>query len=128
VFGVCQPFHAAAKKLLLRRPDRYSQVPLVVRKLAPVIAPPARQIRKSPVLVALFGRPRAYATAGDRAEAKAAYSGFLTLWKDAAPGIPILQQTRKEFAMLPAASRFEPRKKELKLLLLRVASAGRTLG
>jgi len=47
---------------------------------------------------------RAYAMAGDPAKARTAYSDFLTLWKDADPGIPILQQARREFAALPAPS------------------------
>jgi len=44
---------------------------------------------------------RAYAMAGDHARAKAAYSDFLNLWKDADPDIPVLRQARKEFAALP---------------------------
>jgi tetratricopeptide (TPR) repeat protein len=37
---------------------------------------------------------------GDTAKAKAAYQDFLTLWKDADPGIPILQQAKAEYAKL----------------------------
>jgi tetratricopeptide (TPR) repeat protein len=43
---------------------------------------------------------RAYAMQGDTAEAKAAYQGFLTLWKDADPDIPILKQAKAEYAKL----------------------------
>jgi tetratricopeptide (TPR) repeat protein len=43
---------------------------------------------------------RAYAMAGDTAKAKAAYQSFLTLWKDADPGIPILLQAKAEYARL----------------------------
>lgn len=43
---------------------------------------------------------RAFAMAGDRAKAKAAYQDFLTLWKDADSGIPILKQAKAEFANL----------------------------
>jgi len=43
---------------------------------------------------------RAYAMAGDRAKAKAAYQDFLTLWKDADPDIPIYQQAKAEYAKL----------------------------
>jgi tetratricopeptide (TPR) repeat protein len=43
---------------------------------------------------------RAYAMAGDAAKAKAAYDEFLTLWKDADPGIPVLEQARAEYAKL----------------------------
>ncbi len=43
---------------------------------------------------------RAYAVQGDTAKAKVAYQDFLTLWKDADPEIPILQQAKLEFAKL----------------------------
>ncbi len=34
-------------------------------------------------------------------EARKAYQDFLSLWKDADPGIPILEQAKAEFARLP---------------------------
>jgi hypothetical protein len=43
---------------------------------------------------------RAYAMAGDTAKAKTAYKDFLTLWKDADPDIPILQQAKTEYEKL----------------------------
>jgi eukaryotic-like serine/threonine-protein kinase len=43
---------------------------------------------------------RAYAMQGDTAKAKVAYQDFLTLWKDADPGIPILKQAKAEYAKL----------------------------
>jgi hypothetical protein len=43
---------------------------------------------------------RALALSGDKTNAKAAYQDFLTLWKDADPALPILQQARAEFARL----------------------------
>jgi eukaryotic-like serine/threonine-protein kinase len=43
---------------------------------------------------------RAYAISGDTAKAKAAYQDFLTLWKDADPGIPILTEAKVEYAKL----------------------------
>jgi len=43
---------------------------------------------------------RAYAMAGDQAKAKTAYQDFLTLWKDADPDVPVLQQAKEEFAKL----------------------------
>jgi serine/threonine protein kinase/tetratricopeptide (TPR) repeat protein len=44
---------------------------------------------------------RALTRMGDTANAKAAYQEFLTLWKDADPGIPILTSARAERAGLP---------------------------
>ena len=43
---------------------------------------------------------RAFALSGEKARAKAAYQDFLTLWKDADPDIPILQQAQAEYAKL----------------------------
>jgi predicted Zn-dependent protease len=43
---------------------------------------------------------RAYAMQGDTAKSRAAYQDFLTLWKDADPDIPILQQAKAEYAQL----------------------------
>jgi len=43
---------------------------------------------------------RAWAMAGNRAKAVAAYQDFLTLWKDADPDVPILQQAKAEYARL----------------------------
>ena len=44
---------------------------------------------------------RAFALSGDTIKAKAAYQDFLTLWKHADPGIPILKQAKAEYAKLP---------------------------
>jgi hypothetical protein len=41
---------------------------------------------------------RAFALSGEKVKAKAAYQDFLTLWKDADPGIPILKQAMVEYA------------------------------
>jgi DNA-binding winged helix-turn-helix (wHTH) protein/tetratricopeptide (TPR) repeat protein len=43
---------------------------------------------------------RAYVLSGETTKAKAAYRDFLTLWKDADPDIPILQQAKVEYAKL----------------------------
>jgi len=43
---------------------------------------------------------RAFALSGEKAKARSAYQDFLTLWKDADPGIPILQQAKAEFGKL----------------------------
>jgi eukaryotic-like serine/threonine-protein kinase len=43
---------------------------------------------------------RAYAMSGDTAKARSAYQDFLTLWKDADPDIPILNQAKAEYAKL----------------------------
>jgi eukaryotic-like serine/threonine-protein kinase len=43
---------------------------------------------------------RAYVLSGDKLKAKTAYEGFLTLWKDADPDIPILKEAKAEYAKL----------------------------
>ena len=50
--------------------------------------------------LAHLGLGRAYALAGDKRKAKAAYQDFLTIWKDADPDIPILQRAKAEYAKL----------------------------
>jgi len=51
-------------------------------------------------VLAHVGLGRAYALQGDTAKARAAYQDFLTLWKDADPDVPILQQAKAEYARL----------------------------
>jgi eukaryotic-like serine/threonine-protein kinase len=43
---------------------------------------------------------RSYAAVHETARSKAAYSHFLTLWKDADPDIPILKQAKAEYTKL----------------------------
>lgn len=50
--------------------------------------------------LAHLGLGRAYVLQGDSVKAKAAYQDFLTLWKDADPDIPVLQQAKTEYAKL----------------------------
>jgi eukaryotic-like serine/threonine-protein kinase len=50
--------------------------------------------------LAHLGLGRAYVLQGDIPNAKAAYQDFLTLWKDADPNIPVLQQAKAEYAKL----------------------------
>jgi eukaryotic-like serine/threonine-protein kinase len=58
-------------------------------------------IGPSPYLaLAGLGLARAYALGGDTAKARTAYQDFFSLWKDADPDIPILQQAKAEYAKL----------------------------
>jgi eukaryotic-like serine/threonine-protein kinase len=50
--------------------------------------------------LARLGLARAFALQGDAAKSKAAYQDFLTLWKDADPGVPMLNQAKVEYAKL----------------------------
>ena len=49
---------------------------------------------------AQLGVARAYAMAGDKANAKKAYQDFLTTWKDADADLPMLVAAKKEYAAL----------------------------
>jgi eukaryotic-like serine/threonine-protein kinase len=50
--------------------------------------------------LARLGLARAYAAQGDTAKARTAYQDFLTLWKEADPDIPILNEAKSEYAKL----------------------------
>jgi serine/threonine protein kinase/predicted Zn-dependent protease len=50
--------------------------------------------------IARLGLARAYALQGDNVKARAAYLDFLTFWKNADAGIPILTQAKNEYAKL----------------------------
>ena len=54
--------------------------------------------------MAILGQARSLAVAGRQPEAGEAYSRFLSLWKDADPGIPMLQHARAEAAQLKSGS------------------------
>jgi hypothetical protein len=47
-----------------------------------------------------LGMARGFALAGETAKARKAFQDFFQLWKDADPGIPILQQAKAEYARL----------------------------
>ena len=51
--------------------------------------------------LARLGLARAYALQGDAAKAHAAYQGFLSLWRNADPDIPVLKEAHAEYAKLP---------------------------
>jgi eukaryotic-like serine/threonine-protein kinase len=50
--------------------------------------------------LARLGLARSYLLLGDKVRASAAYHDFLTLWKDADPDIPVLEQAKAEYAKL----------------------------
>jgi eukaryotic-like serine/threonine-protein kinase len=51
--------------------------------------------------LARLGIARAYVLQGDTTNAKAAYGGFIELWKDADADIPVLVQAKTEYAKVP---------------------------
>ena len=53
--------------------------------------------------LAHLGLGRAYTLAGDHAKAREAYQDFLARWKDADPGIPVLNEAKAEYNRLMGA-------------------------
>ena len=60
----------------------------------------AREFGSSPYALSLLGLGRAYAMAGDKANAKAAYDKFFAIWKDADPDLAVMATAKKEYAAL----------------------------
>ncbi len=54
----------------------------------------------APYAQIMLGLGRAYALAGDKANAKKSYEAFFAAWKDADPGLAIVAQAKKEYAAL----------------------------
>jgi hypothetical protein len=50
--------------------------------------------------LAHLGLGRAYTLQGDKAKARTAYQDFFALWKDADSDIPILKESKTEYAKL----------------------------
>jgi tetratricopeptide (TPR) repeat protein len=58
-------------------------------------------VRSEPIgAMAQLQLGRAHAIAGETDKARSSYQNFLTLWKDADPDIPILKQSKAEYAKL----------------------------
>ena len=51
-------------------------------------------------LLAHLGLGRAYAMAGHQENARTAYKDFFALWKDADPGLSILEEAKAEYVKL----------------------------
>jgi serine/threonine protein kinase/tetratricopeptide (TPR) repeat protein len=51
-------------------------------------------------ILAHLGLARAYALQGETGKARSGYQDFFTLWKDADPDIPVLQQAKAEYAKI----------------------------
>ncbi len=59
----------------------------------------SRSVFADPIVsLAHLGLARAYALQQDQVKSRMAYQDFLVLWKDADPGVPLLQQAKREFA------------------------------
>ena len=52
------------------------------------------------ISMAHVGLARAYAAQGDKARSRVEYQNFFALWKDADPDVPLLRETKAEYAKL----------------------------
>ena len=58
-------------------------------------------VRSEPIgALARLELGRAFVMSGDKTQVKTAYEEFLTLWKDADPDIPVLEQAKAEYSKL----------------------------
>jgi hypothetical protein len=101
--GQCEPFQVGMLYPVYLRGQAY----LVAHQGKEAVAEFQRIIDHRGIMLnfplgalAHVGEGRAYALQGDTARARTAYQDFFTLWKDADPGIPILQQAKTEYAKL----------------------------
>jgi serine/threonine protein kinase/tetratricopeptide (TPR) repeat protein len=103
VLQVADPYDKANTEVLWTRGEAY----LASRQPAEAIAQfqsvfNLRDYAPTDPMMALaqLSLARAYAQSGDSAKARRAYEDLFALWKDADPGIPLLQQAKAEYAKL----------------------------
>ena len=94
IHRVCAGCGPGAYGVVLARIESEGNTALPVESLCTnVVNAPIRAL-------AHLGLGRAYALSGDKTRAMIAYQDFLTLWKDAAPDIPVLKQAKAEYSNL----------------------------
>jgi tetratricopeptide (TPR) repeat protein len=65
-----------------------------------ILEHPGMSLNEPIAALAHLGIARAYVAQGDKDRARSVYQDFLSLWKEADPGIPILKQAKAENAAL----------------------------
>ncbi len=106
ILAVSRPYELGPSALLY--PAYFRGYAYVALRQGSAAAPEFQKIIDHPGLIQMdpigalahLGLGRAYVLAGDTDKARSAYRDFLTLWKDADPGIPILKQAKAEYAKL----------------------------
>jgi len=94
-FGVMYPVYLRGEAYLAlhQGPQAAAEFQKIIAHRGIVVSDPVGAL-------ALLQLGRAYRMAGNQAKAKAAYSNFLNLWKDADANMPVLVQARSEYAQL----------------------------
>jgi hypothetical protein len=94
-FGALYPIYARGQAYLAARRGADA-----AREFQKILDHPGIMVGDPVGVLAHLQLGRAFAIEGDNAKAKAVYQEFLTLWKDADPGIPILKQAKAEYERL----------------------------
>jgi eukaryotic-like serine/threonine-protein kinase len=81
--------------LALRKPKE-----AIVEFQKPLGHPTVVSFRLPTGALVLLQLGRAYSQSGDTSKAKTSYQDFFALWKDADPDVPILKQSKTEYAAL----------------------------
>ena len=95
-FGALYPVYV--RGLAYSRMDRHREAAAEFQKL---LDHPGITLNDPIGPMARLGLARVLWASGDRAKSAAAYKGLLTLWKDADPGVPVIQEAKEECARLP---------------------------
>ena len=96
IFGPLYPVYFRGEALLAARqgPQAAAEFQKILDHRGIVVSDPIGALAR-------WQLGRALALSGDTAKARIAFQDFLTLWKDADPGIPILIQAKTEYSRLP---------------------------
>jgi len=79
-------------------------VPLAIAEFQRILDHPGNGPGSPVHVLALVQQARAHVLAGNIERARRAYQDFLAAWKDADPGVPILEQAKAEYARLPRSA------------------------
>jgi tetratricopeptide (TPR) repeat protein len=100
-FGALYPVYV--RGLAYSRMGRYREAAAEFRK---ILDHPGIMLNDPIGPMARLQLARALSDSGDRRKSAAVYKDLLTLWKNADPDIPILKQTKTEYARLQSAASF----------------------
>ncbi|GGH05766.1 winged helix-turn-helix domain-containing protein [Silvibacterium dinghuense] len=109
---VSRPYELARGDILEVRAQAYltaGQADQAIAEYQKMLAHPALEDPMLPrTILAHLGLARAYALQRETAASRAEYEKLFELWKDADPGLPILDQARREYRQLDSSSGVHP--------------------
>lgn len=100
--AAAQPYDRYDESNRIRRARAYAQAGKAAEALQELQFPLSRTGRKPffDYRLAQLTAARAYASSGDKEKAKQMYQDLLAAWKDAGPGLPLVEQARAEYGKL----------------------------